>query len=200
MKKKSNKIVFIFIGLPIFFFMIWLSFNIFHHQKQINEIQRKIDLITDKTIKEEEFIRKRIDYVSQYTKNKIVAYRILKSVKTYSDIFKVDPDLVLSIIKNESKFDSNAISYKGAIGLMQILPETGELMSRLLNKFGYNLQTIDDNIELGVAFLSILLEYNSTEVAIKKYYAGRAWSIPDAHNYYTNILAEYVNLKNNTIE
>lgn len=197
---KSDKIVSIFIGFLIFPFMVWFSLNLFRYQKKINEIQHKINLLADKTIKEEEFIKKRIDYVSQYTKDKMMAYRILKSVKTYSDIFKVDPDLVLSIIKNESGFDSSAISDKGAIGLMQILPETGELMSRLLNKFGYNLQSIDDNIELGVAFLSILLEYNSMEVAIKKYYAGRAWFIPDAHNYYTNVLAEYVNLKNNTIE
>ena len=44
----------------------------------------------------------------------------------YSSKNKIDPFLVAAVIKNESGFDTEAVSHAGAVGLMQIMPETGE--------------------------------------------------------------------------
>lgn len=50
--------------------------------------------------------------------------RYLPLIKKYAQLYNIDWLLVLSVIKQESKFDHEAISYKGAYGLMQIMPLT----------------------------------------------------------------------------
>ncbi|MCD6569204.1 MAG: lytic transglycosylase domain-containing protein [Deltaproteobacteria bacterium] len=82
--------------------------------------------------------------------------------------YNIDPSLIKSIIEVESEFSPNAISQKGAIGLMQIMPETAFEMG------------IDDpwnpaqNITAGTKYLSILLKrYNGNlPLALAAYNAG----------------------------
>ena len=50
-------------------------------------------------------------------------------VETYSAEFGVPADLVWSVMKTESGFDSSAVSYKGAVGLMQMMPSTFEWLT-----------------------------------------------------------------------
>ncbi len=76
--------------------------------------------------------------------------------------FQVKPSLILSVIKNESDFDPNAASAKGAHGLMQLVPESGgrEAMSFLSGRqttpsVSY-LRRPKANIELGTTYLHIL--------------------------------------------
>ena len=45
-------------------------------------------------------------------------------IKKYSDAYSLDEHLVMAIISAESKFDENAVSPKGAKGLMQLKDET----------------------------------------------------------------------------
>src|SRR5690348_9751795 len=51
---------------------------------------------------------------------------IERLVQQTSDRFQVDPDLVHAIIKVESGYDPNALSDKGAMGLMQLIPATAQ--------------------------------------------------------------------------
>ena len=54
-----------------------------------------------------------------------------QDIVTYSKKNNVDPFLVAAIIKNESNFKHDAVSKVGAVGLMQIMPETGRWTSEL---------------------------------------------------------------------
>ncbi len=69
---------------------------------------------------------------------------------------KVDPYLILSVIRQESFFNSDAVSRVGAVGLMQIMPQTGRKLARSLGvrPFERNLLFDPDvSIRFGTQFL-----------------------------------------------
>ena len=69
---------------------------------------------------------------------------------------RVDPYLILSVIRQESFFNSDAVSRVGAVGLMQIMPQTGRKLARTLGvrPFERNLLFDPDvSIRLGTRFL-----------------------------------------------
>ncbi len=72
-------------------------------------------------------------------------------VKKYSDRYHLDWPLVLAVMKQESRFDREAVSYTGAYGLMQIMPIT---QSELVDKLGVaDAATPRNNIRAGVYHL-----------------------------------------------
>jgi soluble lytic murein transglycosylase-like protein len=75
-----------------------------------------------------------------------------EAIRSASDRHSIDADLVRAVIKAESDFNSNARSRKGAMGLMQLMPDTARLHN-VLNAFDPV-----DNIEGGVRHLRMLLE------------------------------------------
>ena len=67
--------------------------------------------------------------------------------------------LVLAIMKAESDFDKHAISDRGAIGLMQIMPDTAEWLSPKLNYEYLGVSSLYDpefNIKLGIQYLNMM--------------------------------------------
>ena len=89
-------------------------------------------------------------------------------VNSASDRYRLDPDLVNSVIKAESGFNSRAVSPKGAQGLMQLMPGTA---SKLGVPNAFDPQA---NVEGGTRYLRELLErYNFDLVkALAAYNAG----------------------------
>lgn len=90
---------------------------------------------------------------------------------------QLDPALVYSVIKVESNFNPDAVSRAGAIGLMQITPDTFEwLQTKLKSDAKYETQELlnpEINIRYGCKFLSILLEkYGNERTALSAYNAG----------------------------
>jgi len=94
--------------------------------------------------------------------------------------YHMDSAIIKAIIKAESNFDPYATSWKGAQGLMQLMPETA-----------YELNVNDvyhprDNLEGGVKYMKYLLERfnNDLSLALAAYNAGENavlkynWSIP----------------------
>ena len=85
---------------------------------------------------------------------------------------KVDPLLVLALIRQESAFDQYARSHANARGLMQLLPSTANTMSRRIS--AQKLYDPQTNINLGITYLEKLFErYNGrTEYVLAAYNAG----------------------------
>ncbi|MCX4188890.1 lytic transglycosylase domain-containing protein [Methylophaga sp. OBS3] len=82
--------------------------------------------------------------------------------------YRVDPALVRAVIHAESAFKVNALSNKGAQGLMQLMPGTAKDMG-VINAFDAR-----QNIEGGVKYLAWLLETfnNDIKLATAAYNAG----------------------------
>lgn len=107
----------------------------------------------------------------------------------------IDADLVRAVIKVESDFNSNARSTKGAMGLMQLMPETARLHN-VLNAFDPNA-----NIEGGVRHLRLLLgryqgdielslaAYNAGMNAVEKH--GGIPPFPETREYVRRVLRFY---------
>lgn len=98
-------------------------------------------------------------------------------VYEYSEAYNIDPSLVFAVIKTESNFDPNAESRVGALGLMQIMPETFEWLQTYKNgeaTMGSDyLYEPKVNIEYGCIFLEFLLDkYSNEETAVAAYNAG----------------------------
>lgn len=102
-----------------------------------------------------------------------------EQVLKYSREYGVEPDLIFAVIKTESGFDPNAVSQRGAIGLMQITPDTYRWASMRMgeDKKSVNEESLLDpevNIRFGVYILSLhLKEFKNTDTALCAYNAGR---------------------------
>jgi hypothetical protein len=107
----------------------------------------------------------------------------------------VDPNLVRALVKVESNFNPNAVSRKGAMGLMQLMPQTARQM-RLTNPFNP-----EENIDAGVRHLKDLLDSYGGDVrlSLAAYNAGagavaRSAGIPhyaETRNYVKRITQLY---------
>lgn len=106
----------------------------------------------------------------------------------------VDAELVKAVIQVESNYNHRAVSRKGAMGLMQLMPGTA-------NRYGVK-QAFDpkQNVEGGVRYLRDLLElFRDTKLALAAYNAGegavqRYNGIPkytETQNYVRKVLALY---------
>ncbi len=97
-------------------------------------------------------------------------------IKNSASKYSIPAYVVASVINVESSFNENAISNKGAVGLMQILPSTGEWLAKKLNIDNFNSQMLSDpsiNIELGSYYLRYLLDkFSSLDTALCAYNAG----------------------------
>jgi soluble lytic murein transglycosylase-like protein len=74
---------------------------------------------------------------------------------------QLDPRLVLAVVHVESRYDTYAVSNMDAMGLMQILPSTGEWLAPQVGVAWLGPQTLFDpisNVRLGVAYLRMLLD------------------------------------------
>ena len=95
-------------------------------------------------------------------------------VEKYADEYNLDENLVYSIIKAESKFDENAISRRGAKGLMQIADVTRDwAIEELELSDDVNIYDPETNIRIGCWYLSTLYKtFGKTDLVIASYNGG----------------------------
>ncbi len=96
-------------------------------------------------------------------------------VTQYSAEFSVPEPLVYAVIYTESSFNESAVSHAGAKGLMQLMPDTLDWLSRLKgeDKPSGDISDPKTNIKYGTFYLSYLYErFGSWETALAAYNAG----------------------------
>ena len=97
-----------------------------------------------------------------------LARSIARHTRKYATLYKRDPDLVLSIITEESRFDPNAISPVGAVGLMQVMPQWEKVLG-----IAGNLKDPEISIKYGLQVLGFYMEmYKDVEMALTAYNRG----------------------------
>jgi len=116
-------------------------------------------------------------------------------IRTIAIKYRVEDKLIHSIIRAESNYDKFAVSPKGALGLMQLMPETA---------IEYGVKNIfdpKDNIEGGVRYLKDLIQlfsgrtdlvlaaYNAGQEAVKKYNGIPPYE--ETRNYIKKIMCDF---------
>jgi hypothetical protein len=118
-----------------------------------------------------------------------------KLIQKYAHHYGVDPSLVRAVMRHESGFNPQAVSPKGAQGLMQLMPGTAALMG-VENPFDP-----EQNIAGGVGYLRLCLDRfgQSLPLAVAAYNAGPGRvaqsrgvpQIPETQNFVKNVLGTY---------
>lgn len=89
----------------------------------------------------------------------------------------IDPKLVLAVAKVESSFNPAAVSPVGAVGIMQLMPNTAEWLAAKLGEpyEGDRLTDPEYNIHIGTEYLRFLMDYWNWDVvkAVASYNAGQ---------------------------
>lgn len=122
---------------------------------------------------------------------------VAKAILYYSYKYNVDPLIMSALIDTESKFNQNAVSSAGAIGMGQLLPSTASAL-------GVNPYDTLQNIEGACSYMATQLNnfngdtrlalaaYNAGSDAIKQY--GSVPPFEETQNYVTQITQKYSQL------
>ncbi len=154
----------------LLFFVILLTFGVVHsaiytyvdehgviHFTNVKPINRKYEVLIPerKSFSSQGKIRK-----SENDYEEIIRY--------YAKKYNVDPLLVKAVIIAESNFNPHAVSRRGAVGLMQIMPETAKMLNLK------NLFDPEENIKGGTLYLKILKEHfnDNLDLVLAAYNAG----------------------------
>jgi soluble lytic murein transglycosylase len=99
-------------------------------------------------------------------------------VRTYAQQQQIDPALLAAVIETESKFNADARSSAGAVGLMQLTPQTAEGIAQYTHGSKFQLSDLtnpDINVRYGTWYLRRLLDrYHDERMALAAYNAGQA--------------------------
>jgi peptidoglycan lytic transglycosylase len=99
-------------------------------------------------------------------------------IRGHAENYDLDPALLAAVIYRESKFDADARSSSGAIGLMQLLPDTAKGIAVHTGGKKFVVEDLYDpeiNVRYGSFYLRRLLrKYGDERLALAAYNAGQA--------------------------
>lgn len=173
--------------------------------EKMSENDKKIEQVLENNIPNEDYtpfekeainLKSKIDLKTQTND-------VDKIIETFADKYNVDSDFIKAIIKQESGFNPNATSKKGAMGLMQLMPKTAKSLGVA---DAYNPW---ENIEGGVKYLKGFLDKydNNRELALAAYNAGpsavsKYGGVPpykETQNYINAIMSTYNKIKGSAL-
>lgn len=101
--------------------------------------------------------------------------QIQKLIEEDSGRFHISQELLQAVILTESKYNPQAVSHTGAVGVMQIMPDTAQWIAEQSGLPADDLQDPRQNISLGAWYLYYLLDkYRGNLVlSLAAYNAGR---------------------------
>ena len=119
-----------------------------------------------------------VSQIEPVKKKYIYPYPYQETVTFYAQANGISPALAASVIMHESKFTEHVHSPRGAIGLMQLMPETAEWIAGQLGEKGFSLQRLHEpemNIRFGTWYLAQLQrEFDGNLIlTLAAYNAGR---------------------------
>ena len=81
---------------------------------------------------------------SSVQRSYLYPYPYQDEVRQYAEEYEVDSDLVIAVIKTESNFKEKAKSHRGAVGLMQIMPDTAKWIAKQLGDKDYSVKKLHE--------------------------------------------------------
>lgn len=128
----------------------------------------------------------------------------------------IDPFFMAAVIKTESGFDPNAKSPAGAMGLLQIMPDTGKWVAEQMGQKEFtanNLYNPETSIKMGAWYLAnlkqefkgdqtlVLAAYNAGRGNVKQWLENQHWTgdektidqipFPETRNYIRKVMVNY---------
>lgn len=133
-----------------------------------------------KSVKKYNFIIFFLIFILSTVSAGFFAQRILFPLSEYkSEIicaakrYGLQPSLVFAIVRTESRFDKNAVSSKGAVGLMQLCTSTAKYVADMKGLTSYDLTDVKTNLDFGCFYFNYLLDkFNEKDVCLAAYNAG----------------------------
>lgn len=95
------------------------------------------------------------------------------SLERHARSHGVDPALVKAVAWQESGWNQRAVSSAGAVGVMQVMPDTADYVNQVLSGHNLQLRKMDDNVHLGVMYLRRMIDIMpNVKKALAAYYSG----------------------------
>jgi soluble lytic murein transglycosylase len=160
--KVHNRMVFSIVFLVVLLCFAFISTRVAHREK-VNEreaVSRIIGYLQNENVKLEDG---KLRTLSETVYDESMRYR-------------VDYRLVLAIMKIESNFRYDAVSKKGARGLLQVKPSLAKCIAEDIGIGWQGIKTVDEpetNIRFGVHLFSKLInDFQNTNMALHAYHVG----------------------------
>ncbi len=111
--------------------------------------------------------------ISNYIQRLFYPLDYSEYVEAYASEFGVPEYIAYSVIKVESGFDKDAVSEKGACGLMQLMPDTYKWLAEVRGEEEKDIFDPKENVKYGIYYLGMLYDrYEDWTLALCAYNAG----------------------------